>query len=66
MADLHMPQDAISVLFGRDVPARQRVGEEQSRRGYIFGNGDEDVAGAPHLEGEEVIGLHRLAAGHLD
>ena len=64
-ADLNSPQQAVGVLFSSNIPASQRVGEEQRRRGYIFGNGDENVAGAPELEGEEVIRLDVLAIGHL-
>ena len=61
-------EDAVKVLLGLDVADRGGVGQEQRWAGFVRCRGQDDVAGAGHLLGEERIRRHFavVARGHAD
>src|SRR5882672_7456246 len=60
-------QNAFGPIFVRgNVSQGQGVGEEHGRRHFVRGGGDDYVAGALNLQGEELIGTYRRVVGHAD
>ena len=58
-------QDAIGILFRRNVAGRERVGQKQIGRHEVGLDGEKDVSGTAHLQREEIVGFHQTAIGHL-
>ena len=57
-------QNTVGIPIGGDVSQGQRIGDEQGGRDQILIRGQNYVARAAHLQGEELIGFHQAVIRH--